>query len=192
MIPQGYNTLTTNVPWWLVVGARNRWHIVNFVECGAGYGHTSAIASEMFQYVWAIELNSVVFEQQVPELLQAQNVTRLQGNTLDILPDLCREINQPTLWYLDSHYPGVGPRLSRECPLLEELAILRIRGERLSSDIVVIDDYGLFERPPPPPNNPNEWPTAVQIRSALLVTGLITQVVGDVIFSTPGPLWGPI
>jgi hypothetical protein len=176
------------MPWWLVISCRNRWYLENFVELGAGYGHTSAIACGHFQRVWSVEIVPEVFRAQVEELKRSPNAARLCGPTTDHLATICRAASGPTLWYLDSHYPGMGPKIGPECPLLEELAILR-RARDLSRDVVMVDNWGMFERAPRPPHNPAEWPTGPQVADAMRGTGLVAQVVVDVLVASPASLF---
>jgi len=188
VIPAGYDLIGTQMPWWLAISCRNRWYLENFVELGAGYGHTSAIACDHFHRVWSVEIIPEVFHAQVAELKKNPKATRLCGPTTDPLKTICRAAVGPTLWYLDSHWPGMGPQVGPECPLLEELTILK-HARDLTRDVLMVDNYGMFERPPRPPHNVDEWPNTDQILSQLRGTGLVVQVVADVLVATPAPLF---
>lgn len=186
-VPAHYDLIGTQMPWWLVISCRNRWYLKNFVELGAGYGHTSAIACDHFQRVWSVELVPDVFSHQVAELKQAKNARRLQGSTVEHLPAIIRALDAPTLFYIDSHWP-CGPKIAAECPLLEELAILQ-RERNVTQDVVLIDNYGMFEKPPRPPHNPAEWPNKSQTIAAVQALGLEVQIIADVLAATPSKLF---
>lgn len=187
MMPPNYDVIATQMPWWLVISCRNRWYLRNFVEGGAGYGHTSAVACCHFQTVWAIEMVPEVFNAQNAALVNDPKAKRLLGSTLDHLPSLAASIEGPTLWYLDSHWPGMGLKLGQECPLLDELAILANR-QNISRDVCMIDNAGMFIHPPRPPHNPAEWPTIAEVRAALAASWPCTTLIADVLIATPEPI----
>lgn len=193
MIPHGYDLIGTQMPWWLVISCRNRWYLKTFVEGGAGYGDTSAIACEHFAKVFAIEVVPDVYRAQRKELISSPKATRLLGTTECHLPDLVKAIDTPTLWYLDSHWPGMGAKLGPECPLLNEIDILMSRNS-LPHDVILIDNAGLFFKPPPPPHAVSEWPSIGQVADAMhrACRGMSIQFFCDIIIATPEPLWGTI
>jgi hypothetical protein len=188
MTPKNYNLIGTQMPWWLTISCRNRWYLKVFVEGGAGYGHTAAIACDHFQKVYAVEIVKEVFEHQVAELKQTSNATRLFGSTLDYFQTIVAETcGLPTLWYLDSHYPGLGPKVAKECPLLEEIEIISTK-PGADEDVVLIDNAGMFYYPPNPPHDPAEWPTYSEVVSELKKTWPCVSLFADIIIATPDPI----
>jgi hypothetical protein len=185
----------TAVPWWQVVSLRNRFYLKNFVETGTGYGDTSLAATHLFQKVWTVEIVPGVFNQQRTELQQAAQqgkVIRENGNTVDVLrrwmPDL--DAAGPSLFYLDAHWPGMGDKIGTECPLLEELEVI-CRREAFRRDVVMIDNAGLFINTPPPPHDPEQWPTEEAIRECVKLNapeGTCFAVYFDTFIISPNPL----
>jgi len=136
-------------------------------------------------------MDQAVFDQQVAELKASPNATRLRGSTLDHLPSLASSVQGPTLWYLDSHWPGLGPKLGPECPLLDEIDILAKR-LTIVNDVILIDNAGLFFHSPPPPHEPDQWPTIVEVATHLQTTRLLMSYLADVIIATPDRLLGDL
>lgn len=175
--------LDTQVPWWMVVSLRNRFYLRNFVETGAGYGDTSIAASHLFQNVYSVELCPGVFRDQFEEMQKHPHIRRECGTSVEWLEKWLPELTEPTLFYLDSHWPGLGTKLAHECPLLAELDLL-IPFLR-SNDIVMIDNAGMFIHPPRPPHDPSEWPSVDEIQGKIGDKFLLTHFDVFVISSEP-------
>jgi FkbM family methyltransferase len=82
------------------------------------------------------------------------------GDSRDILPQL--DLSEPTVFWLDGHWSaGDTAGEGDECPLLDELATIG------PQHAILIDDARLFIEPPPPPHDPEQWPTLEQVIDAL-------------------------
>src|SRR5207248_7183528 len=92
----------------------------------------------------------------------------------------------PTLYWLDGHW--LGPPTAgqdAQCPVLDEIA--QLDGGHLD-DCILIDDARCFTAAPPPPFEPEQWPTVVEVIEALRAvrpTNHVT-VIHDLIISVPG------
>lgn len=143
-------------------------HIKYWVETGTAGGISVKEAAKHFTYCKTIEL----IEGRAQHDYSLKNVSWLTGNSIDILPDIIDELIEKrnaipkeqdkanylyAIFFLDSHYSDPKPNASKnkECPLLEELAII---SRYQDSAIVIIDDARLFYGHPPAPLNPIEWP----------------------------------
>jgi hypothetical protein len=178
-----------NLPRWLIRALRTRFGIREFVETGTLFGHTAVLASEQIPVVHTIEISRSQYEQCCGEARRNPRITRHLGSSVEVIPQLLPGLAGPTLWYLDGHWSGQGPRLGPECPVVEEI---RLIGNR-PGDVVVVDDARLFISPPGPPHRPDEWPTlemAVEALRAHRPESTI-QLWFDSILSTPAPIWIP-
>lgn len=155
--------IESNFPSWLMKAIRNRFFIQWFVESGTWDGATAVVAASMFSTVHTIEISKVMFNKALPECRIAKNLTRHLGSSVEVIPQLLPSLTGPTLWYLDGHWAGQGPKLGIECPVVQELELIRDRPQ----DVVVVDDARLFDAPPGPPHDPEQWPTTADVVAAL-------------------------
>jgi hypothetical protein len=156
-----------------------------FVETGTYTGGTTRWASSHFESVHTIERAESLYNKHGPALSQLSGVTPHLGDSRRILPEILRALGDRTaVFWLDGHWSGGETAGAQdECPLLDELACLSSRSE----DIILIDDARLFLCAPPAPHDPAQWPTLVEIVTALPASGRshFVQVVDDVIFAVP-------
>ncbi len=179
--------LTSAVDWFLMTGLRNRFCLTDFVETGTAGGLTAYNAAAMFKQVWSMEIAKERFEDASRRCKDLTNVHLYHGESVKQLPDICREIEgKSALFYLDAHWCG-GERQACECPLLEELEIVRRRWPR-HQDVVVIDNAGLLEQPPPPPHDADEWPSIEDVLSVLDDGTVYITLTVDQIVVSPKPL----
>ncbi|KKN14991.1 hypothetical protein LCGC14_0990500 [marine sediment metagenome] len=145
-------------------------HQVNFfVETGTLHGDTAELAAMMFDQVWSCDINSRLIQLAKKRLKNYPNVSLSAEGSPDFLRRIKPELTQPTVYWLDAHWCG-GPKPAKECCLIEELDAIgsfRVYGFDIDHSILLIDDVELMESPPPPPHDPTQWPTMVDIRAAL-------------------------
>jgi hypothetical protein len=180
----------TDLIWWLAVALCNRYRLTAFVETGTSRGHTALLASTHFRIVHTIEVSKTRFDCALPELKAAGNVRRWLGESPKILPEIIKLLSGPALFFLDGHWSG-GPKVTeRECLLVEELEIVLPRVEEEPDDCILIDNAGMFLKPPHPPHNPAEWPSAGEILE--VVRGTCPRksvcIIGDTIAITSRPI----
>ena len=115
-----------------------------FVETGTFHGKTSRWAAERFQVVHTVELSYELYRA-AADALTPLGVRCHHGDTLEHLPRLAKEIDEPVFWFLDAHWldqphaAGKGTQL----PLHEELKAL---AERKYADVICVDDVASFGR----------------------------------------------
>ena len=118
-----------------------------FIELGTFKGLSSRIASNIFPYVYTIEI--------VPELYQESksisdqegitNITYFLGDTIKLLPDLIPKIDVSAVWFCDAHQSGQDTgNNGKWVPLLDELNIILSSYNHPS--IYIIDDVRLFSK----------------------------------------------
>jgi hypothetical protein len=152
------------VPGDLAVQLRDEIGLVRAVETGTYRGGTTRELAQMFPSVVTIELSPELHRDAVAEFEGIPAIRALQGDSALLLPDVA-DPAKPTLWFLDGHWSG-GPTAGKdaECPVLDEIAALAAGHD---GDCVLIDDARLFAAPPPPPHDPAQWPSLVEVFDAL-------------------------
>jgi hypothetical protein len=152
------------VPSRLAVELRDELGLVRAVETGTYRGGTTRELAAMFPAVVTVELSPEIHAAAVEALSGVPGITALQGDSREKLGGLA-DPETPTLWFLDGHWSG-GPTAGQdaECPVLHEIAAL---AGGHANDCVLIDDARLFAAPPPPPHDPAQWPTLIEVFDAL-------------------------
>jgi hypothetical protein len=165
----GYRTNgcdTGGFPFYLFKSLIEKYDVPYWVETGTASGDSARIASELFNYVWTIEL----IENE--ENKSAEGLEYLTGDSVKLLPEIIsyikstRKEKQYAIVYLDAHYCGDEENNTGypECPVLQEIEIVAENGYET---IIVIDDARLFLGQPPHPHNPKEWPSVLEIFTLL-------------------------
>lgn len=154
------------------------------VETGTGWGTGAGILADLFPEVASIELSHELHQRSRDALADRTNVRLIQGASTDWLEQL-HETATPTFYFLDAHW-SAGSTAGREseCPLLAELEAIR-NGH--PDNAIVIDDARLFSAPPPPPHDPDQWPTFDQVVQRLrsVNSAFYVVVVDDQIVAVP-------
>lgn len=168
----------------LFADLRARLGLGHAVETGTYLGGGTRLLAEIFERVTTIEWSRELHAQARRTHADLDNAVFLQGHSAEVLPQAVRE-DMPGLYFLDGHWSGdITAGAEDECPVLAEIAALR---EGHADDCIVIDDARLFTAAPPPPHDPAQWPTLLEIIDALRAihpTAHIT-VLDDQIISVP-------
>lgn len=154
------------------------------VETGTYLGGGSRELARVFEEVVTVELSRELAARAQEWLPEVPNVKLLQQDSRDALRALANP-EVPTLYFLDGHWSG-GPTAGEEseCPVMAEVDALVSGGEE---DCVIIDDARLFACPPPPPHDPSQWPTLIELFDELRRLGDARHVtlVSDYVISVP-------
>jgi hypothetical protein len=143
---------------------RDKLELERAIETGTYRGITARALASVFEAVITIELSPVIHERAVTMLRAYPNVVPVLGRSPDVLRTIAQR-DVPTLFFLDGHWSGGYTAGSdEECPLLDELAAI---GSGHQDDCFVVDDARLFTSPPPPPHDPDQWPTILEIFDAI-------------------------
>lgn len=136
----------------------NTFNIQTFIETGTGTG--DAIKT-MLQYNSQLSIHSI----EIMEQLHASNLQQFHGfpnvhlhlgRSSDVLFDITSRLLEPTLFWLDAHYPGADYGLSTydaeqdktvQLPLEHELTIIKSQKD-ISCDVFVMDDLRIYEDGP--------------------------------------------
>lgn len=128
----------------------------NFVETGTYVGETTLWASHVFSKVCTVDINHEFQAQAKQNCLGRDNITFFTGRSENCMPKMLATINGPAIFWLDAHAGGGWYAKKDDCPLIDELDLLALRG--VNDDIVLIDDARGFLAPPPPPFDVDAWP----------------------------------
>ncbi|WP_428386634.1 hypothetical protein [Mucisphaera sp.] len=169
----------------LILQLKQAYKVQHFIETGTYLGQTASWAASQFADVHTIEAQSSLHEaakQRFPD----QGISWHLGDTRTCLPRVLKELKGPGIFWLDAHWSGgitFGEAAEDECPLLEELAILR---SDLRDHFILIDDARLFLSPPQQPHRIESWPSIDRVIDALRTAADPYIVIHeDVIISVP-------
>jgi hypothetical protein len=156
-----------------------------FLETGTYRGMTAAWAAGNFDEVVTIEASSDLHDAARERHGHLPNVRWVHGDTRDVLPREVARLAGPAVVWLDSHWSG-GTTYGEgdECPLLAEIETLCASPH---PHHLFIDDARLFLAPPPPPHDADQWPTLVEVVTALTAgeRPLEVFVIGDTFVAVP-------
>lgn len=157
-----------------------------FIETGTYQGKTSAWAAQVFNIVETIEIASTLFEKAKVEYQDVINIRFNLGDSSIVLNEILQRHQEPAVFWLDGHWcGGESGGEEQECPILQEIAIIRTHAH--PDSIILIDDARLFLAPPPLPHSANKWPDVGEVirwLSAFDVNCEI-RIVDDVIYCVP-------
>jgi hypothetical protein len=129
----------------MVVGAYLRqFSLDNFVETGTYLGDTLGYIARSGARCTSIELSRELYEAARRRFGGYKNVKLVQGGSAQELPELLREINEPTLFWLDGHYSsGITACAETHTPIKFELQVLLNHSVR--NHVILIDDARYFD-----------------------------------------------
>ena len=172
-----------SIPESLVLNLVKNNNVKNFIETGTYKGNSSFWAAIHFDNVFTIELNKELYEETSSRKDAPKNITFLQGNSKDVLPEFVNKLDGQSIFWLDGHWcMGAGGK-EDECPLMNELMAI----SKTKDSIILIDDARCFLGPLPPPHNANDWPRIDEIFSLIrnYFPDYTSTIVEDVIVAVP-------
>jgi hypothetical protein len=102
-----------------------------------------AAQKKNFNQIYSIELSKELYLAAKNKFSSDRNVTIINGDSGDVLPELLRQVNKPAIFWLDGHYSaGITAKGNKDCPIFEELSA--IFNSRPLKHILLIDDARLF------------------------------------------------
>ncbi len=133
-----------------------------FIETGTFMGKTAIQESRYFRDVHTIELNEQLFEGNKSTFKSYKNIYAYKGDTVDVLPDILRRIDEPCVFFLDAHWSGDQsvdwgssewkgygvntsfrgsqwpPVADQQCPLIEEARLIQ---QYSYPCVIIVDDW---------------------------------------------------
>jgi hypothetical protein len=161
----------------------------HFIETGTYRGDTSEWAASVFEKVATIEGSPALHKDAKQRLSHLTNIDCHCGDSRSHLPEILQRIGcERALFWLDAHWMPECYGKESECPLVDELRMIRESG---AQHIILIDDARMFLAPPQLPHRASDWPTIDMVIEALSkpVSNLgYTFVYNDVIYNVPSIL----
>jgi hypothetical protein len=154
------------------------------VETGTFMGGGARQLATVFDSVVTIELSEPLHTAATEALADIPNVKLKLGDSRQLLPAIAAQ-QEPTLYWLDGHWSGGQTAgAADECPVLDEISAV---GVGHADDCVLIDDARLFAAAPPPPHDPSQWPTLVEVLDALrrAKNANYVTVLHDIVIAVP-------
>ncbi len=117
--------------------------IANFVETGTYLGDTLESIAKTGAKCLSIELDTKLYRFAHKRFSGWKNVELMQGNSGDLMHEVVRSLNEPTLFWLDGHYSGgITAQGHKDTPISEELSA--ILGHHVKGHVILIDDARCF------------------------------------------------
>ncbi len=93
-----------------------------FVETGTYKGGTTWCLLKEFRRIDTMEVVPELAALARERFTNCPKVTVIEGDSANLLPEVCKSLDAPTLFYLDGHYSGgVTGKGTEECPVINEL-----------------------------------------------------------------------
>lgn len=126
--------------------ARDAFGLKAFVETGTYKGQSALWAKDKFERVITIEISPNFFKEAESVINNASNVLMILGDSREWLASVCRgRDNQPTLFWLDSHWIGdMQVQDPKGCPVIDEIRI--INENFFGMHVIMVDDYAALSR----------------------------------------------
>ena len=156
------------------------------VETGTYLGASALMLADVVDEVWSVELKPEILAQARENTAGRPEIHLVEGYSPEVLPGILAEVPGPALYWLDGHGGTFGandtPAHVRECPVLEELAVITGHPHWAES-VVLIDDARAFFGPMRQ-HRPEDWPTFLEVADALGRDRHVT-VLDDVVIGAP-------
>lgn len=128
-----------------------------FIETGTHTGNTTRWAAAAFVRVITIEVEAKYRDMAIEKSSAFGNIVFLSGRSTERLDEALDAADAPAVFWLDAHKGGGWYGAGDDCSIIEELGLIAAR--RRPGDLILIDDARGFLAPPPPPFDPDAWPT---------------------------------
>ncbi|MGV8058365.1 MAG: hypothetical protein AB2L12_10135 [Smithellaceae bacterium] len=130
------------------------------IETGTFRGEMVDACTTLFRRIYSIELSKELSQEAVDRFSNQKQISIIQGDSGNILPEILLKIDEPCLFWLDGHYSGgVTAKGNKETPILQEL--MAILNHHIDHHIILIDDARCF-------NGQNDYPTIKELKDMVL------------------------
>jgi hypothetical protein len=130
------------------------------IETGTFRGEMVDACATIFKQIYSIELSKKLAREAAERFSHQKHISILQGDSVEILPEILLRIDEPCLFWLDGHYSGgFTAKGNTETPILQELT--SILNHHLDGHIILIDDARCF-------NGQSDYPTIREMKDMIL------------------------
>jgi hypothetical protein len=158
------------------------------VETGTYLGDSALMLAEVLDGVWSVELKPEILAQAKERTAHQPNIHLFEGYSPEVLPGILAQVPGPALYWLDGHGGTFGandvPSTIKECPVLDELAVIA-QHPHAARSVILIDDARAFLGPML--HHRPDWPTFLEVAEALGEDRHVT-ILDDVIIAVPKDL----
>ena len=131
-----------------------------FVETGTYTGDMINAVKNYFSIIYSVELSKQLYQRASQRFRKNKNIMIVYGNSIEALPSILTNINQPTLFWLDAHYSGGNTaKAESETPIINELNL--ILNHKSINHVILIDDARCFI-------GKNDYPTINMLKNYIL------------------------
>jgi hypothetical protein len=156
-----------------------RFKISHLVETGTHLGETVDFISSMKGYsVTSIELDDSLYHNACKRFQGRKNIKLIHGDSGTELPKICRQLDEPAVFWLDGHFSGNNTAKGiYETPIMAELNAITGTPD---NHVVLVDDARCF-------TSQNDYPALEEFLSAARSSGRFAEieVTADIIRLTP-------
>lgn len=147
------------------------------IETGTFLGEMVKNVKDDFNKIYTIELDKELYHRANNKFKGYKKINVLQGNSSKILPDLLKNIQKPSLFWLDAHYSGIlTARGEKNTPIREELNTIISHG--IDSHVILIDDARCF-------TGNNDYLTIKEIKNKIVNHTHKIKIENDIIRIVP-------
>jgi hypothetical protein len=120
-----------------------KYNLKILVETGTYLGETIEAMADHFNHIYSIELSNALYKKAKRRFKNRSNIELIHGDSAKELEKIMKEIDQPTIFWLDGHYSdGITARGDKDTPIYEELQ--HIFKAKDLKHIIFIDDARCF------------------------------------------------
>ncbi len=114
-----------------------------FLETGTYIGDTTEDCRKIFDKIFSIELDDVLFEKATKRFEAYSHISIVHGDSGQKIEEILSKINEPCLFWLDGHYSaGITAKGELNTPIINELD--HIFHHQIDSHVILIDDARCF------------------------------------------------
>ncbi len=113
------------------------------VETGTYYGDMVEAMKNSFSKIYSIEISETLCAEERRRFKRDRHIKIIHGDSGTEIEKLVKELDQPTLFWLDGHYSGgITSKGLKETPIFEE--VNAIVNNMKSQYVILIDDARCF------------------------------------------------
>jgi hypothetical protein len=158
-----------------IKAAKERVNAQTLIETGTYLGVTTKRCAPHFDNVYTIELDQSLAEQATKFLGNNKNVSVIQGDVLQQLPEILSQEVSNVLVFLDAHFSG-GVTACGDLPepAIEELTLLSEFKDKIAG--IIIDDFRLFGTEPGFPSKSDVFQAIEKLFPSFSLTVALDQI----------------
>lgn len=141
----------------ILKGYASKYNLSILVETGTYRGEMTEALHDHFNKIYSIELSEKYARNAQRYFRGSKKVKIIQGDSGDVIGELIKAIDQPTLFWLDGHYSADDTAKGvKSTPIMEELDHI-LRAEDMHH-VILIDDARAFGKS-------EDYPTMDELKS---------------------------